>query len=91
MISIVIDTPLNFHNIVCRICGNYVISPIITGLIIVDTDSGIVSTWPTSADLGGFKVGPRSDWFEDGAFGAGIDAGLLKLVLYKEFTGPATE
>lgn len=84
MISIVIDTPLNFHSIVRRICGNHRISPVVTGLVIVDTDSGIVSTWPTSTDLGGFKVGPRGYWLEDGAFGAGIDAGLLKLVLFEE-------
>lgn len=89
MVTIVIDTPLNVHDIICRIRGNHAISPVITGLVIVDTDSGIVATWPTSANLGGFKVRPGRYWLEDGAFGAGIDTSLLKSVSYKKFPDPA--
>lgn len=47
------------------------------GLVVVDADAGVVATWSASADLGGFEVGPCGDRFEDGAFGAGVDAGLL--------------
>jgi cytochrome c biogenesis protein ResB len=91
MVTIVVDTPLNFDDVICYIRGDHGIAPVITGLVVVDTDSRVVSTWPTSANLGSFKVGPSSDWFEDGAFGAGINSSLSRLASYMIFIDQACQ
>lgn len=80
MVAIVVDTPLHFHDLVCSICGNDRVAPVSAGLVVVNTNSGIVTTRSTSANLGSFQIGPCSDWFKDGAFRAGINASLIRSV-----------
>jgi hypothetical protein len=91
MVAVVVNTPLNFDDVICCIGGDHRIAPVIAGLVVVDTNSRIVSTWPTSTNLGSFKVGPSSDWFEDGAFGARIDTSLSRSVSYMTLMNPVYE
>lgn len=79
MVTIVVDTPLHIDDLVCSICGNDRIAPVSAGLVIINTNSSIVTTWSTSANLGSFQIRPRSDWFKDGTFWAGINASLIIL------------
>jgi hypothetical protein len=53
MVSIVVDTPLHFHDLVCRVFGDH-IAPVSGGLVVINTNSGIISTWSTTANLGSF-------------------------------------
>lgn len=86
MVAIVVDTPLHFDDLVRCVSGNYRVAPVIAGLVIVNTNSSIVSTWPTSANLCCFQVGPSGDWLEDGAFGASINASLNGISLGHHIT-----
>lgn len=76
MITIIVDTPLNFDCITCSICCNYGITPIISGLVIIDADSSVVSARSTAAHLSLFKVWPGSNGFKNRAFWASVDSGL---------------
>ena len=55
------------------------------GLVVVDAGAGFVAAWSAAADLGGFKVWPGCDGFEDAAFGPGVDAGLLWYLVYGHY------
>jgi hypothetical protein len=76
VISIVINTPLHFNDIVCSIRGHHGVAPIIAGLVVVHANPSIVSTWSTAANLCCFHVRPRSDGFKNRAFRAGVNASL---------------
>jgi hypothetical protein len=38
-------------------------------MVIVDTNSGVIATWPTPTNLCFFQVRPCRDWFKDGEVG----------------------
>lgn len=78
MVTVVIDTPFHFHDLVSSICCDDRVAPVSGGLVIVDTNSGVIATWPTPTNLCFFQVRPCGDWFKDGAFGAGINASLVR-------------
>jgi hypothetical protein len=63
VVTVIVNTPLHFDDVICCIRGDHRVTPVIPGLVVVNTDSCIVSTWPTSANLGDLKVRPSSDWF----------------------------
>lgn len=80
MVTIVVDAPLYVDDLVCSVCGHHRVAPVSAGLVIINTNSRIVTTWSTSANLGSFQVRPRSDWFKNGTFRAGINASLIRSV-----------
>lgn len=76
MVAIVIDTPLDFNSVACGISCDDLVTPVITGLVVVDTDSGVIPAWSTSSHLGFFQVWPGGYGLENGTFGAGVDPSL---------------
>lgn len=54
MITVVVDAPLHFNNFVRSVRGDNRITPVIARLIVVDTNSRIISTWSASTYLGFF-------------------------------------
>jgi hypothetical protein len=80
VVAVVIDTPLDFNSVTSGVCCDHFVAPVITGLVVVNTDSGVVPARSTSTHLGCFQVWPGGYGLENGAFRAGIDAGLEVLV-----------
>jgi hypothetical protein len=77
MVTVVIDAPFHFDDLVSSIFCDDRVAPVSGGLVIVNTNSGVVATWSTPTNLCFFQVRPSRDWFKDGAFGAGINASLI--------------
>lgn len=76
MIAVVVNAPLDFDYLVCSVTGDYGITPVVSRLVVVNTDSGVVPAGSTSTHLGFFQIWPCGYWFENGAFGASVDPSL---------------
>jgi hypothetical protein len=80
MIAIVVNTPLDLNDVVCSISCHHGIAPVVTGLIVVHADPGIISTWSTAANLSCFQIRPSSNRLKDRALRTSVNASLMDLI-----------
>lgn len=71
-----VDTPLYINGLSRSVCCYRRVAPVVGGLIVVDTDSGIVATWTAAAYSGSGDIWPGFDGLSNCALGAGVYAGL---------------
>lgn len=69
VITVVVDTPLDFDDFAGLVSGYDLVTPVLGGLVVINAIAGIVAAWPASADSCSLQVRPSVDWLEDGAFG----------------------
>jgi hypothetical protein len=71
MITIMIDTPLNLHDVSNGISlDDVATTPGASGFVVVVTDTRIIPADAASANFGPIKIGPATDRFEDSALRA---------------------
>jgi hypothetical protein len=65
MVAIMVHTPLYIHNITCRIGDYWFIAPVLTRLVIINTDTSVIATRATSAHLSGSYIRPCRNRLQD--------------------------
>lgn len=76
VVAIVVDAPLHINYIAALVGNDRRRSPAGSGLVVVDTDTGVVSAWACAPNLGRVEVGPGRDGLEDGALGTCVWSSL---------------
>jgi len=79
MITIVVDTPLDIYDLSGTV-RRYRRTPIVGGLVVVDTDASVVSARSASSDLGTREIWPSCNWFKNCTLRARIKVRLYMYV-----------
>ena len=72
MVTIVINAPLHSGRVAAGVGHDGRVTPVRSGLVVVDAHAGVVAAGSGAADYCGSYVWPGGYGLEDGAFGAGI-------------------